>query len=573
MNNVIVFGPVQSGKSTLMGYIASSFLSEKLFSIEAYEIEKRIRKLGIADVKKELILPGFLALDRDELLDMNEIQKNSIGTTKRVHRKRIRFATNSTASSKEFTFVDTPGIRDYKGDQYGCMFEGNIGLYVISAIDFQQYWSLQGDNRKKRSAEKRRLFGALQFWCEYKGTEKLIIALTKTDMISSGLENVYDTFLKTVREIVGEGVPVVPTSVLLDDREGVFSRQERNVISLSKTTYWYQGSTLISLLNDKCETRSMVQHKDFRVAAVKQMRKIPNTSSMALRVQSVYGDIDQDDSLILGPVKNAGRESVFLRGAVKSLKIEDGALVDVLPEGVIGGVAFKNLTFYGTRSSNVNLSDFIITPTTALISGQGKVGNIVTMRVKEDEIGGFASQAVQQIKPKEQIRFYWLGKAVIGDLIELYREDGYLYFSLANITDIADHNEKKFFLPESENMLSLGIETLVELHFRKYNFTDAKIESVKTHLLFRVVSISNLALEDKCSILFKPENYYSTVQDLQDNLPRKIKASFDDDNGAIAFEDVTVSSLADYFRAVRVLSSFVGFYSYELKFAIHKTSV
>lgn len=572
MNNVIVFGPVQSGKSTLMGYIASSFLSENLFSIEAYEIEKRIRKLGITDVKKELILPGFLSLDRDELLDMNGIQENSIGTTKRIHRKRIRFAIDSTSSSKDFTFVDTPGIRDYKGDQYECMFEGDIGLYVISAIDFQQYWSLPGDNRKKRDTEKRRLFGALHFWREYKGTEKLIIALTKTDMISSGLENVYDTFVKTVREIVGKDVPVVPTSVLLDDKDGIFSRRERNVISLSKTTCWYQGSTLISLLNDKCETRSMAQHRDFRVAAVKQIRKIPNTSSMALRVQSVYGDIDQDDSLVLGPVKNAGRESVFLKGAVKSLKIEDGALVDVLPEGVIGGVAFKNLTLYGTRSSNVNLRDYTITPTTALISGQGRAGNIVTIRVKEDEIGGVAFQAVQQIKPKEQVRFYWLGKAVIGDLIELYREDGYLYLSFANITDIADQKEKTFFLPEADNMLSLGIEALVELHFRKYNFADAKIESVKTHLLFRVVSINNLALEDTCLILFKPENYYSTVQDLQDNLPEQIRASFDNDNGAVTFDGVGVSSLADYFRAVRVLSSFVGFYSYELKFIIHKTS-
>lgn len=568
MNNIIVFGPVQSGKSTLMGYIASSFLSEKLFSIEAYEIDKRIRKLGIPNVKMELILPGFLSLDRDELLRMNNIQKNSIGTTKRIHRKRIHFATNNSVLAKEFTFVDTPGIRDYKGNQYGCMFEGDIGLYVISANDFQEYLSSQNDNRK-RNSEKRRLFAALQFWCEYKGAEKLIVALTKTDTIESGLETVYDTFLKTVREIAGEDIPVVPTSVLLKVEEGVFRREERNVVSLSKTSSWYRGNTLISLLNDKCETQTEVQHKDFHLAAVRQIRRIPNTSSMALRIQSIIGDLDKGDRLILGPVKNNRKEPVFLQGDVKSLKIEDGALVDVLPEGVIGGVAFKSLTYYGTRSSNANLQDFRITPTTALISGKGKKGNVVTIRVKEDEIAGVALQALRQIKPKEQIRFYWLGKSVIGDLIELFRENGYLYISLANITDIMNHNEKTFFLPESDSLLDYGIETLVELQFRKYSFTDRKIESIKTHLLFRVVNISNLELESKGSILYTPTNYYSTIQDMQDVLSEQKNAKFENDSGTVVFDGVEIPSLADYYRVVRVLSSFVGFYTYELKLDIH----
>ena len=164
MNNVIVFGPVQSGKSTLMGYIASSYLSDRLFADEAYEIDKRIRKLGISDVKKELILPGFLSLDKDELVDMSNLDPNGIGTTKRVHRKRIHFESNKSIFSKDLTFIDTPGIRDHRGDQYGCMFEGNIGLYVVSAIDVQRYLSLRSDNKKKLSIEKRKMFAALQFW-------------------------------------------------------------------------------------------------------------------------------------------------------------------------------------------------------------------------------------------------------------------------------------------------------------------------------------------------------------------------------------------------------------------------
>lgn len=40
MNNIVVFGAVQSGKSTLIGYLASAHMSDKTFAIEANEIKK-----------------------------------------------------------------------------------------------------------------------------------------------------------------------------------------------------------------------------------------------------------------------------------------------------------------------------------------------------------------------------------------------------------------------------------------------------------------------------------------------------------------------------------------------------
>lgn len=571
MNNVIVFGPVQSGKSTLMGYIATSYLSDKLFSIEAYEIDKRIRKLGIADVKNELILPGFLSLDRDELIDTGCFEKNSIGTTKRVHRKRIHFESNESFSSGEFTFVDTPGIRDYRGDQYGCMFEGNIGLYVVSAIDIQQFLCLGKEAKNKRASEKRRLFSALQFWSDYKGADKLLVALTKTDMISAGqeeLERIYDIFSEMIAEITGQSVQVIPTSVLLHLEEGVFKRDEHNVLHPSVEMEWYHGPTLISALNEKTQHLPKSQSRVFRLAAVRQIRKIPNSSSVALQMQCVYGGVGLSDRLILGPVKDKAKQSVFLQGTVKSLKIEDGPLVNMIPEGVIGGVAFKTLSVYGGKTANVDLKDYRIIPTTVLISGKTKAGNIVTMRIREDEIGGMASQAISQLKPKGQIRFYWLGKAINGDLIELYHEDGYLYLSLANLTDIVNHKENLFVVPDMKDLHDLEAEILAELRFTKYNFSDDRLESFKTHLLFRVSDIKNIGADSVCTVLFYPANYYSAIQEIQDviNEPSKKRTQVVLDNGkkAVVFNQIEINSLPDCYRTIRRITTYAGIYSYNL---------
>lgn len=573
MNNVIVFGPVQSGKSTLMGYIATSYLSDKLFSFEAYEIEKKIRKLGITDVKNELILPGFLSLNRDELQDVGCFEENinSIGTTKRVHRKRIHFESNDVFSSGEFTFIDTPGIRDHKGNQYGCMFEGNVGLYVVSARDIQQFLCLGKEAKKKRASEKRRLFSALQFWSDYKGAEKLLVAFTKIDMIYDGqgeLERIYDVFSEMVAEITGQSVQVIPTSVLLRLEDGVFKRDEHNVLHPSIEMEWYNGPTLISALNEKTKQLPKSEPRTFRLAAVRQIRKIPNSSSVALQMQCVYGGVGLSDQLILGPVKDKAKQSVYLQGTVKSLKIEDGPLVDYIPEGVIGGIAFKTLSIYGGKNANVDLNDYTIIPTTVLISGETKAGNIVTMRIREDEIGGLASQAISQLKPKGQIRFYWLGKAVNGDLIELYHEKGYLYLSLANLTDIVNHKEKQFVVPDMKDLHDLEAEILAELRFTKYNFSDDRLESLKTHLLFRVSDIKNIGYDSISTVSLYPANYYSAIQEIQDVLSepsnKRSKVVLDNGRKAVVFNQIEINSLPDCYRTIRKITTYAGIYSYSL---------
>ena len=574
MNNIVVFGAVQSGKSTLIGYLASAHMSDKTFAIEANEIKKRIRKQGIFP-KTELILPGFLALDRDEMTDDKD--GHPIGTTKRIHRKKVYLEIDSSIFSNHFTFIDTPGNRAKKREQYGCMFEGDIGLCVISAIDIQQYLSLNKQDKQdqiKRRIEARRLFAPLQFWSEFRGTERLIVVLTKTDFFLNKLDELEQIYLflrESVKMYTGQIVPIVPTNIQLTyTGTGEFpSRIEGNISSKDKKLIWYHGDTLLEELKKKVVIQEPREKALFQIAAAKQIRKIPNTSNLALKIQCISGDLGKDDNLVLGPILNKERKQVFLRATVKSLKIEDGEITNQLSEGVIGGVIFKSLSNLGSRSANVSLADYALSPTTVLINQQFCSGNVICLQVKRDELSEYANTAISQLLPKEQLRFYWFGKAIVADVIEFFEEGQYLYISLANLSDISKGKNKIIALPACDNLSTLDLECLVTLRFVEYYLDDSlKRASQNTHVLFRILGIKNINCEKQFSIKLIIHQFYDDQEALNLHFAtiEKIEIHIKSNNLIIiTAKDICMEDLQEYYRRFRHYVAYEGIYSYELK--------
>ena len=97
MANVVIFGPTQSGKTTLLGYLATGMLREPQFNEDVFGKLKLIKSLSIDDefnvgnpsspdnVNKDVILPSCFCLDRYELRKFRESYTE--GTTKMLHRK------------------------------------------------------------------------------------------------------------------------------------------------------------------------------------------------------------------------------------------------------------------------------------------------------------------------------------------------------------------------------------------------------------------------------------------------------------------------------------------------------
>lgn len=570
MNNIVVFGAVQSGKSTLMGYLASASLSESAFANAAQQKERIIRNMEVGNIKTDMILPSFVSLDRDELKEFAD--KNSPGTSKRIHRKKISINLDGVLQSNRYTFIDTPGSRDCESEQYLGMFEGDWGICVLSAIDVANYFALDKiENERKYHSDVRRLFLPIQFWGVYKGYSNLTIILSKSDFFfdqPDRLQDIYAKLKEELKKIGADDVLVVPTSIRLYKRCDLYFRKEKNIFYRDSLLSWYCGPVLTEVLKEKMHVDAQHHAKDFRLAACNKVCLIPNTSNYALRVKCLLGDLSSDDKLVLGPVQSSDREQVYLSGTVKTLKIEDSDLTNLLQEGIIGGVAFSSLHMPNNRSEKQLLQQYKLLPTTVLMAGKYVTGNVIRIRLKEDELGKSTIEALLQTLPKAQLQFYWLGKPVTADLIEHYEDNGYLYFTLANLSDMANGEAKDFALPLLEEELPY-IECLVTMEYNEYR-VEKTIEKyrVKTHSLFHVNDIFSLEHDKKYVVemsaggcfldSFQVAKYFSEFDILHVSVSAEGILS-------ISLGGITCQTAHKCYKKLREISTDEGFSKYQLR--------
>ena len=67
MSNFVIFGATQSGKSTLAGYVVSHTLDDQAFNKAVQQNKRKIEKMEIGEMTKDMVYVSFASLDRDEL--------------------------------------------------------------------------------------------------------------------------------------------------------------------------------------------------------------------------------------------------------------------------------------------------------------------------------------------------------------------------------------------------------------------------------------------------------------------------------------------------------------------------
>lgn len=570
MENIVVFGAVQSGKSTLMGYISSASLDDNAFSQAAAHKERIIRGMEVGHFKSDMILPSFISLDRDEL--MSFIERNSPGTSKRIHRKNISIENNGAMLTNKYIFIDTPGSRDRQGEQYSGMFEGELGVCVLSAVDLDHFFALdQEQNSQKLRSEERRLFSPIQFWGVYKGYDKLIIALSKSDYFTQNpqrLEEIYSLLKKKMESICEDKVVIIPTSIKLYKRNDMYVRSERNVYSLDPSLSWYSGPVLTSEILRHLHHTALKSSRDFQIAAAIKICMIPNSSNYALRIKCIQGTLTKDTPLTLGPILNGQKEQVYLSGSIKSMKFEDGEFTQQFVEGAIGGIAFDNLYLPMNRSDNQFLQDYKLIPTTLLMSEKYISGNAIKLRIKEDELGNSLIDALMQVQPKAQLQFYWFGKIMSGDLIEHYEENEYLYISLANLSSIVEGTEREFALPYYQENIPY-VECPVIMRYNEYRFTNG-IERVivNTHALFHVSELFWLNNESMYSLIMDIEDCFIESETVLAYFEKTTYVSVElSDNGhlTLIIRKVTGNNAHKTYKKIREFTNDGGISQYQLR--------
>lgn len=508
MSNIVIFGATQSGKTTLLGYLATAMFRHPQLNDEILQKFKLIRNLTINDefcignpynpvnVKTEVILPSFVSLDKDELRKFSSDQ-SSEGTTKRIHRRQLSICVSERSNDKNeqnenanvpCTFIDIPGFRQRLSDKYRGFYEGDVGIAVLKLSELLELWELLQSNNAPDLEEKleRRLFEPIRIWCCYRSATNLMIAISQIDRSwdstllpedadkkqIADIEKAIDCIQLYIASFCSDiSIPIAPISIgwwhepnqkKRQRMQIFFHRVEENIYIELQDKHLPGDGTLIQCLNRIMPQRDVSKNRSFSMASVnKPMRAIVNNSpKTALHVRAYHGSIHNFDKIYMGPVWDKNTDSIiYTECQVASLKA-DGTLSpsDTLWEGNVGGVIFKSIknvdngTEYHLDSSDKK-SEIAILKSTLLYSDRIKGGNIITLEfLKKDynTIGGgiddIYSRILPSLMPFDQLGLFWYGKMIAVNIVEIVKLEDRLQFSVI-ISKDEQKSTHHFILP------------------------------------------------------------------------------------------------------------------------------
>ena len=470
MSNIVVFGATQSGKTTLMGYLTTAMYRHPQFNDEILEKLKLIRRLTANDefhignpynpvnVKKDVILPSFVSLDRDELRKFLDGEASE-GTTKRIHRKQLTICVSErndvTTIQNEnrnipCIFIDIPGFRQRISDKYRGFYEGDIGIAVLKLSELLQLWKLinddqssQGQNADIQERLERRLFEPIRIWCDYRNPARLVIAISQIDRdldgnidsdqawnersirINRAIECVRlytDMFGKRLRD----PIPIAPISIRLTSEENYkkhhrmsvfFKRVEENIYSSPQNGKKLGDGTLINCLKFVMSDQDSGQLRQFSMASVyRPMRAMVNNSPRTvLSVRALHGSIEkykedkkkEYNHVLLGPVLNKNGNNIIYADCTMSSLKSDGTEVpsDYLLEGNVGGIIFNSIRDIESGDElilhhNAKESQLLILKSTILYTGEIACGDIIVLEMRKEDyvnVNGFVDEIYTEL--------------------------------------------------------------------------------------------------------------------------------------------------------------------------------
>lgn len=589
MNNIVIFGAPHSGKTTLLGYLSTAMLRHPQFNEEVLQKLKMIKKMGMEDdfhigdpynpihIRKDIILPSFVSLDRDELRKFTDKNITTLGGSKRLHHKQLTLCMSERRDmwngqdeneNMSCTFIDLPGFHQRISDKYRGFFEGNIG---IAMIDIAEALKLENalqnkisDNENKELIDKqeRKLFEPVRIWCDYRSPENLIIVLSKIDQKleyngnEADVERQIDAVQRAVEcirkytKIFGgkNKIPIVPISIRITQEVNnkkrarmkvFFHREEENIYAEPIGKCLPGDGTLITCLRRLLEPYIKGQDRAFSMASVERaMQAMVNyTKKTALQICTVHGTLRSTDTILLGPVLDKRMNEIcYLKCTIASLK-EDGAkeTSPMLLEGNVGGVIFKSIVNSEGRASKQYIlssmhsySDIRILRSTLLFIGRAVEGDIVVLEIyrKEyltinGEIDPLYTKILRSLMPYDELILFWYGKKIQVKVIEINFKTDKLCLSV--ILSKTQKNSVPFFmLPESENgeirHYDNALLAIPDTNFKEpiYTYISVNIREIKSS-------------DEYDAIQIKGRRDLGLTESLKGNIHFELKHNFEDD--------------------------------------------
>lgn len=515
MNNIVIFGATQSGKTTLLGFLCTAMLRNPQFNEEVFQNLKLIKSLTKGDefsigdpsnpinVCKEVILPSFVSLDRDELRKFKD--ENVQGTTKRLHRKRLTICMSEQGAveneqyeneNASCIFVDMPGFRQRLSDKYRGFFEGNIGIAVLKlqeVLELNEIWNGPSSKQNDEKAEflERRLFEPIRIWCDYRSPTHLVIALSQIDRSLSSKRNLEDSIkqqidaisaaidcihLYTERFDRGFDIPICPISIKLESESNTkpnpkmsvfFHRKQENIYAKIKPELpKLPGSgTFISCL--KSVLSSVAEpSRIFSMAIVYRPMKaiVENSPKTALNILALHGTIRKTETVVLGPIidKKSG-EVVYAKCNILSIKADGSENTsESLLEGNVGGLIFKSIIRLDSNchyilDSSPKKSEIKLLKSSILSTGKVLKGDLIELEIYKSDyyttngnIDEIYNKILPSVMPFDSNFIFWYGKKIAINISEIDFQDEKIRLSV--IVSKSEYTAVRHFaLPCDEN--------------------------------------------------------------------------------------------------------------------------
>lgn len=398
--NIVIFGPTNSGKTTLLGYCMA-----KNMTPDEYDrfINKKKELLG-SNYAEERKLTYFLDTGADEIIDKtkkNNKRSSPPGTSMR--KKFQQISINSLA----FTAIDTPGT-NYHKKGFQSIPLGEIGIFVIEIQDILTLCDSVLGSYDEPSRKMESIFSSVELWIKTKGKNQLIIVISKTEgngISDYDIERAKIFIRKEYAEL--DTVPIIPTGINVRDCKGINILDEDPKVNTD--------SSLMEIIKAKLDNYTVPSRKmQYSFATIDRIfNKTKNLKASALRIKVSSGSFHEKDQVCLAPFvyKN---QVVSVSGSIRSLMLEGNKqIVSQLSINDIGGVVFSKLK---CGKDDVDLKDLKLLSTSVIYNNdiEYSYGNILTLTARKSYETESIFNPVQNktTSGKKDITLIWFGKPV-----------------------------------------------------------------------------------------------------------------------------------------------------------------
>jgi len=318
--NIAVFGPVDQGKSTLIGYLYTA--------VTSFDLNSYLSRIRTTDWYREDMKYAYLVdrLDEERRGHLEEKkgksgvqERRGIGTSRDVHHVDVRL------NNRVYMFIDNPGHADLIKSSSRGVFQGDHGVFVLAADDLMKNYdrimeAIQSDDYDLyRTTTFKDFLLPLTVAINF-GMENLIVTLSKMDTIGyskvgyTKCEELIRKFLTLRVKHGAEKVSIVPIAI------DVHHELDHNVVTSSERLSGY-GKTLLKALEGLPDVPPSASNRLY-IPVEKFWTRIPG-HSLVVAGKIMAGRLEMNKPIKFGPVKPKGKGKPYsmLLGRVKSVQI------------------------------------------------------------------------------------------------------------------------------------------------------------------------------------------------------------------------------------------------------------